>query len=223
MGKASTKAKKRAVAEVEEVEDEDLETTTADEELEDLDDDEEETDDLEDLEDADEADDEDEEPAPTKTKGKAKTTKAATKQTEGSGFGSAWLAEHVSQETGKTYDARAIRMLLRKAAKDGTLAREVGSDRNRYDFPKGAADPVVKAVVAMAKSGEIEATRKAGLEQAKASKAAKKAAKAEATEVEETDEDEAPAPTKKKAKAKAATAAPAKAQPTKRKKARASE
>jgi hypothetical protein len=143
----------------------------------------------------------------------AKTTPAkAAKATpapanESSEYDSAWLANHVSEETGVSYDGRAVRMLLRKLAKDGALAREVGVDRGRYTFPKGANDPTVRAIIKMIKSGEAKAVAQAGLDQAKAAGAAKKATATKA----------APA------KATKAAATPAKATTTRRRRAAATE
>lgn len=165
-------------------------------ELEELDDPEvdEEDDDLEELE---------EEPPPATAKktarkaAKAAPAKSAPRRAapapaaESSEFDSNWLAAHVTEETGITYDSRAIRMLLRKLAKDGSLAREVGTDRSRYVFPKGANDATVKAVIRMVRSGEAKNVQQAGLETARASKAAKSAP--------------AKAPAKKAAPAKATT------------------
>lgn len=140
-------------------------------------------DDLEELEDA------APEPAPAKrTRGAkaapakaapakaAKSTPAQRTAPESSGFDSNWLAGYITEETGVEYDSRAVRMLLRKAAKDGLLAREVGTDRQRYDFPKGANDPVVKAILKMVRTGEAAAVKREGLDAAKAAGAAKKAA-----------------------------------------------
>lgn len=173
-------ARRRASAPVEPVEELD--------ELEELsDDDTTEGDDLEELEDA-------PEPTPAKrTRGAkaapakaapAKAAKAApatrTAPAETSGFDSNWLAGYITEETGIEYDSRGIRMLLRKAAKEGILAREIGTDRQRYDFPKGANDPTVKAILRMVKSGEAAAVKREGLDAAKASAAAKKAAPAPA-------------------------------------------
>lgn len=176
----------------------------------------EELDDLEELEEvADDADLEEleEEPAPTPAKRtrakavpakatKAAPTKAAAAQAaDRSEFDSNWLAAYVTEETGIEYDGRAVRMLLRKLAKEGLLAREIGTDRSRYDFPKGANDPTVKAVIKLIKSGEAAAVKREGLETAKATAAAKKAP----------------------AKAAAKTAPPAKATTTRRRRTSVSE
>lgn len=193
-----------------------------DEVFEDLDDEgTEELDDLDDLEVEEEA------PAPAAKKGRKATPKTApTEKAEpvqkGSGFDSTWLAEHVSNATGKTYDARSIRMLLRKAAKDGVLAREVGVDRIRYDFPKGANDPVVKSIVKMAQSGAVEKANKEGVENAKKARAAKPAP----VEVDEDEDEleEAPAPKRTRKATTTKAAAPAKAAPaTRRRRAAASD
>lgn len=154
----------------------------------------EELDDLEEIteDDGDALEELEEEPTPTpakRTRAKATTakatpakaaTKAAAPASDRSEFDSNWLAAHVTEETGIEYDSRAVRMLLRKLAKDGQLSREIGEDRSRYDFPKGANDPTVKRVIALIKSGEAKAVKQEGLETAKAS-AAKKAAPAKAT------------------------------------------
>lgn len=153
-----------------------------DEEFEEVTDDtEDELDDLEELEDAPEDDDdEEEEPAPKRgRKAAAKTApakKAAAKATpEKSGFDSNWLADHVNENVdGANLTSRDVRMLLRKLAKNGDLQREVGTDRARYDFPKGANDPVVKKVLAAVKRGELKAEKKAAVDALKEKTAAKK-------------------------------------------------
>lgn len=219
MSKTATVTRRKSAP----VEAEIVETEDAFEELEDDDDTEDEDtteDEGDELEDLDE-DDEDEAPAKKvkakKTdKSKAKPAPAKKDVPAGSEFNSAWLAGHVTEVTGENYDARAIRMLLRKMAKDGTLARVVGEDRDRYVFPEGVKSETVKAVVALVKSGEAKAIKRAGLDKVKADsdakKAAKKAAKAaeEAAEAEDEDDDEveeAPV-TKTKKKGKTAAAAP---------------
>lgn len=130
-------------------------------------------------------------------------------------FGSPWLAAYVTEHTDETYDARGIRMLLRKLAKDEVFQREVGVDRNRYEF-SGPKDPVVVAVLAMVNSGAAKALKQAGLEKVKADAAAKKAAKAKenaevAEDAEEMEVEEVPTPAVRRRAAKAA--APAKATP----------
>lgn len=190
-------ATRKAAAPVEEPEEEFEEIEEGDEDLEELEDEEA----------------EDEAPAP-KAK---KTTKAAASNAPANG--SAWLAAHVTEVTGETYDSRGVRMLLRKLAKDGTLDREVGETRDRYSFT-GPNDPIVKKVVAMVKSGEAKAMKQAGLEKVKAAAEAKRAAQkaAKESEVEEVEE-EAPKPTRRRtapAKAAPAKATAAKATTTRR-------
>jgi hypothetical protein len=188
---------------------EELEEITEDEDVEELE--EVADDDLEELE------EEEPEPVPAKrTRAKAatapakatkaapaKATKAAAAaapKAETSENDSNWLASYVSEETGIEHDGRAIRMLLRKLAKDGVFEREIGTDRGRYVFPKGANDTVVKAVLKMVRSGEATAVKREGLDSVKENAVAKKtAAKAAAP-----------------AKAAPAKAAPAKAAPTRR-------
>lgn len=96
-----------------------------------------------------------EEPAPKRRRGAKSTTKAAPEKpaAAGSEFNTAWLANHVSEVTGIEIDGRGLRMILRKMASDGDFPREVGEDRQRYTFPKGANDPNVKRVIARVKAG----------------------------------------------------------------------
>lgn len=113
-------------------------------------------------------------------------------------YGSAWLVEHVNTEAGTSYTASTLRILLRKLTKDGVLERD-SEGRQRYNFPKGANDPQVKAIVKAVKGGAAEkakAERLEGLkEQRKASKAAapakgksRKAKAAPEPEVEDDDD-----------------------------------
>lgn len=174
-------------------------------------------DDLEELEEVEEP-----EEAP-KPKGKRSTAAAQKARADSAPkFGSAELAAHVSEVTGENYDARGIRMLLRKLAKDGTLARVVGETRDRYSFT-GPEDEIVKAVVTMVKDGTAKALKQAGLEKVKADAEAKRAAKKAAQAAAEAEDDEmdeveeeAPAPKRAPARKSAPTkAAPAKATPAK--------
>jgi hypothetical protein len=139
-------------------------------------------------------------------------------------YGSPWLAAYITENTDETYDARGIRMLLRKLAKDGKLDRVVGEDRARYEFT-GPKDPTVVAVLAMVKSGAAKELKQAGLQAVKDKAAAKKAAKADAKaaesnddEIEDVEDDEVeetPKPRTRRTATKA-PAAPAKATPTTR-------
>lgn len=122
---------------------------------------------------------------------------AAKKDPETDQFDSNWLAAYVTEETGIEYDARSIRMLLRRLAKQGHLAREVGTDRTRYVFPKGVNDPTVRAVLRMVKNGEAAAVKSEGLDAVKARRTTKPAP------------EPTPAPRKTAAKKAAAPAAKA--------------
>lgn len=113
--------------------------------------------------------------------------------------GSAWLAAHVTEVTGKEFDAYNIRILLRKLAKDGTIERGEG----RYEF-KGVNDPIVKAVVKAVKSGAADAAKSERLDELKAKRTAKKAAAPA--------EDEAPKPTRTRRTRKAAAPKPEEAE-----------
>lgn len=178
--KPSTKA---AAPETEEVEDLEVEETTEEE----LDVEDEPTED--EVDDLEVEEDEDEEPAAKPAKKPAK--KEPKEKTPEITFGSAWLAEHVNEQTGSNYNAFGIRTLLRKLVKDGVINRDVGTDRSRYNFEAGAKDPVVRAVVKAVKDGSAAAAKKEKIEEAKAAAAKKTAAT------------EAKAPAKKAAKAKA--------------------
>jgi antitoxin component of RelBE/YafQ-DinJ toxin-antitoxin module len=181
---------------VEEVEDEleELEEDT------DEDEDTGEDDDLEELEEVEEEEPE-EQPKSRKAKAAAKKAAAPKKSTQ-DGHNSQWLAEHVSQVTGKDVDSRQLRMILRKLAKEGALAREVGEDRTRYSFT-GPNDPTVKAVIKAVKEGATE--RKSNVDNLKKAREAKAAKKA-AAEAPAKSAPAKSAPAKKPATKKAAPA-----------------
>lgn len=163
------------------------------EELEDVEELGDEDEDVEELE-LDEPEELEEEPAPRRRRGtkaapaKAAAKKAPAKRTAkpapvedddededtGPQYDTNWLAEFVNETCGTDYDSRALRMLLRRLAKNGTISREVGTDRSRYTFPKGANDRTVKAVVAAVKKGEVEDAKSEGISRAQASKGTKK-------------------------------------------------
>src|SRR6476620_2509458 len=88
---------------------------------------------------------------------KAKAAPAAEKapRAEAIEYGSAWLVDHVNTEAGTSYTASTLRILLRKLTKDGVLSRD-SEGRQRYNFPKGANDPQVKAIVKAVKGGAAE-------------------------------------------------------------------
>ena len=56
-------------------------------------------------------------------------------------FNSAWLAEYLNTQSGSSYDARGLRVLLRKLASENVITRVVGEDRSRYDFTGGPDSP----------------------------------------------------------------------------------
>lgn len=114
-------------------------------------------------------------------------------------FTSAWLARTVTEQTGVDIDARGLRVLLRKLAKDGSISREVGTDRTRYDFSGGLENATVKAVIAAVKSPKAEKVVAAPAEDAPAKKAAPRKAAPKATDGEAT-------PTRRRRPAKAAAA-----------------
>jgi hypothetical protein len=133
--------------------------------------------------------------APAKTsKAKAAPAKAApAPKAEAIEFGSAWLVDHVNTEAGTSYSASALRILLRKLTRDGVLNRD-SEGRQRYNFPKGANDPQVKAIVKAVKSGAGEKAKQERLDALKEQRASKKAApaakKARAKKVVEEVEDD---------------------------------
>lgn len=131
--------------------------------------------------------------APAKA-AKAAPAKAAPKaapKAEAIEYGSAWLVEHVNEQAGTSYTASALRILLRKLTKDGVLQRDADG-RQRYNFPKGANDPQVKAIVKAVKGGAAEKAKQERLDGLKEQRAAKKPAakKARAKKVVEVEEDE---------------------------------
>lgn len=93
-------------------------------------------------------------------------------------FGASDLARHLSEKSGKTVSTRELRTLIRKMARDGSgrVNREITpGNRTRYNW-SGPDDPEVKAIIAAYDGGELEADKKAKLDELKARKAAKKAA-----------------------------------------------
>jgi len=135
---------------------------------------------------------------PAKAKASAPVEKAP--RAEAIEYGSAWLVEHVNTQAGTSYTASALRILLRKLTKDGVLERD-SEGRQRYNFPKGAKDPQVVAIVKAVKSGAGEKAKQERLDALKEQRAASKG-KAKATpakkarskkaveEPEEDDEDD---------------------------------
>lgn len=123
-------------------------------------------------------------------------------------FGASDLAKHLSEKSGKTVSPRELRTLIRKMARDGQgrVTREITpGNRTRYNW-SGIDDPEVQAIIRAFEGGELEADKKAKLEELKQRKAEKKAAgepvgkkakkgkagkkAAPAVEVEDDDDDE---------------------------------
>lgn len=149
---------------------------------------EEDDDDLEELE-----EDEVEEVAPKKAAKKG--TPAASAVT----FGVSDLAAYLVQKTGTKVDARGLRTLIRKMARDGSKRIDrviVAGNRTRYDW-SGPNDPEVKRIIAAFEGGELEADKQEklqALKDRKASQGPKKAtskkAKRKPAPVEEVDDDD---------------------------------
>lgn len=139
--------------------------------------------------------------APAKTAAPAKKAKAAAPvkeakpKAEAIEYGSAWLVDHVNAEAGTAYTASTLRILLRKLTKEGVLDRDSEGGRQRYNFPKGANDPQVRAIVKAVKAGGAEKAKAERLEDLKSKRSTKKAApakksrKAAPVEVDEEDDD----------------------------------
>lgn len=92
-------------------------------------------------------------------------------------FGASDLAKHLSEKSGKTVSTRELRTLIRKMARDGSnrVNREITpGNRTRYNW-SGLDDPEVQAIIAAFDGGELEADKKAKLEELKQRKADKKA------------------------------------------------
>lgn len=135
-------------------------------------------------------------PAAKTSKAKAAPVKEApapkAAKAEAIEYGSAWLVDHVNTEAGTSYSASALRILLRKLTRDGVLNRD-SEGRQRYNFPKGANDPQVKAIVKAVKSGAGEKAKQERLDALKEQRAAKKTPakpKARAKKVVEEVEDD---------------------------------
>lgn len=135
--------------------------------------------------------------APAKKSKAAAPAKAApAPKAEAIEYGSAWLVDHVNSEAGTSYTASTLRILLRKLTREGVLDRDSEGGRQRYNFPKGANDPQVRAIVKAVKTGGAEKAKAERLEdlkakrtsKAKAAPAKKSRAKA-APEPEEDDDD----------------------------------
>ena len=134
---------------------------------------------------------------PAASKAKAAPVAEKAPRAEAIEYGSAWLVDHVNTEAGTSYTASTLRILLRKLTKDGVLSRD-SEGRQRYNFPKGANDPQVKAIVKAVKGGAAEKAKAERLESLKEQRASKKAtpaakksrAKAKAAPEPEEDDDD---------------------------------
>ena len=108
---------------------------------------------------------------------KAKTK--AAKKTDDVVFGASDLAKWLNENVeGAKVDARGIRTLIRKMARDGSgrVNREiVPGNRTRYNW-SGPTDPEVKAIIKAFKAGELEADKQEKLAALKENKAKKDAA-----------------------------------------------
>ena len=88
-------------------------------------------------------------------------------------FGASDLAKLASDKLGIKLDAKNLRVLLRKMARDGRLDRKVEQgNRTRYDWA-GPDDPEVKAILKALKSGELEKDKQEKLQALKDRKAKK--------------------------------------------------
>lgn len=118
---------------------------------------------LEDLEEDGDDDDEDEDEAPKKKKAKKQEVV----------FGASDLAALLAEKTGQNINARGLRVLLRKMARDGRINREVtAGNRTRYNW-SGPNDPEVKKIIKAVEGGEIEEGKKEALAKLKKDKASK--------------------------------------------------
>lgn len=129
----------------------------------------------------------------------APAKKSKTQEVE---FGASDLAEYLSNETGKTISTRDLRALIRKMAREDNprIQREITpGNRTRYNWPGGLDNPEVQAIVEAVTGGEMEADKKAKLEELKKRKAEKTAAKGstkkskkskKAAKVEEPEDDD---------------------------------
>lgn len=101
-------------------------------------------------------------------------------------FGASDLAKLASKRTGNTYNAKTIRTLLRKMARNGELDREISPEnRTRYSW-SGPKDPEVVKILEKIEGGAIEEARNEALAKLKEQKKAKDAAKATAKPAKKT-------------------------------------
>lgn len=101
-------------------------------------------------------------------------------------FGVADLVTHLKEKHDVETTPRELRTLIRKMAREDKprVNRDiVPGNKSRYDWPDGLKDPEVKAIIAAVTKGEIEADKKAKLDELKKQKAKKTAEKAKKAEV----------------------------------------
>lgn len=111
--------------------------------------------------------------APAKKTASKAAAPAKAAKAESIEYGSAWLVDHVNAEAGTSYTASTLRILLRKLTKEGVLDRDSEGGRQRYNFPKGANDPQVRAIVKAVKSGGAEKAKAERLEDLKSKRSSK--------------------------------------------------
>lgn len=128
----------------------------------------------------------------------ANSKKAApAEEAEDEVWGVRSLIDYIEEKTGKKYNPREVRTLLRKLAREGGgVNREiVAGNKSRYSWD-GPGDPEVKAILKAVKAGGIEEGKKAALDKLKQDKAKKtaaapaKAKKAAAPVADDEDEDD---------------------------------
>jgi hypothetical protein len=122
-----------------------------------------------------ELDEDEAEEAPKRTRAKAKPAQEEV-------WGVRNLIELIETKTGKEYNPRQVRTLLRTMARDGKgrIEREiVPGNKTRYAW-SGPTDPEVKRILKAVSGGEIEAAKNAALAKLKEDRAAKIAAEAAA-------------------------------------------
>lgn len=98
-------------------------------------------------------------------------------------FGVQDIVKHLTSK-GHKVNARGLRTLIRKMARDGSnrVEREiVAGNRTRYDWPKGVKDPEVKAIIKAFEAGELEADKQEKLAALKANKQKKDKAEGKVT------------------------------------------
>lgn len=107
------------------------------------------------------------------------TPKKKAKRADAPAYGIQELCAYLERQTGKAYQPREVRTLIRRMARDGSkrIERDIQpGNRARYSWT-GNKDPQVQAILAAVKDGEIESSRAEALKKLKEQGAEKKAAK----------------------------------------------